>query len=97
MNDLPVRWSKRALLNLRAITIAIGEDNRRAAMRVTERIWSATEHLSRHPFIGRVGRIENSRELVFSDIPYVIGYRVFEDHIAIIGVIHAARDWPKRL
>ena len=95
MNERPVRWSRRAISNLKAISVAIAKDNPRASVRVTERLWTATEHLSRHPFMGRIGRIKHSRELALSDLPYVIGYRVFESHIAIISILHAARDRPE--
>jgi len=42
--------------------------------------------------MGRRGKIEGTREL--SEAPYIIVYRVNEEHdeIVILAVLHAARD-----
>ena len=97
MNDRPVRWTIPAALSLDAVIAAIAAENPRAAKRIGERIVSATEHLARNPFFGRIGHVAGTREIALSDIPYVITYRVLDDEVQIARVVHAHRDWPRTL
>ncbi len=67
-----------------------------AAARMVERIYDSVVHLSRFPEIGRPGRVPGTRELVVSDSPFIIPYRIRRDDIEVITVLHAARLWPDR-
>lgn len=90
----PVLWLDRAANDLRAIGDYIARDNVRAAREVLIRIKTLADSLSRNPEIGRKGRIEGTRELVLSDIPYLIVYQVTQKDVRILAVLHAARKWP---
>jgi hypothetical protein len=35
-----------------------------------------------------------TRELVIANTPFVVPYRIRDDHIDILRVYHAARMWP---
>ncbi|WP_442966259.1 MULTISPECIES: type II toxin-antitoxin system RelE/ParE family toxin [unclassified Rhizobium] len=73
----------------------MGERNPRAAARVVNDIHSKTEKLlSANPFIGRAGEIRGTRELVIPATPYIVAYRVRDDHIEVLFVQHGAREWP---
>jgi toxin ParE1/3/4 len=50
--------------------------------------------LQDNPLIGRVGRIDETRELVITGPQYILPYRVKENPIQILAVFHAARKWP---
>jgi toxin ParE1/3/4 len=50
--------------------------------------------LTEHPYSGRKGRVEGTRELVISRMPYIAAYVVEEGYIAILAVLHHARKWP---
>jgi toxin ParE1/3/4 len=43
---------------------------------------------------GRAGRIANTRELVLPRLPYLVVYRVDEDRVLILNIVHGARRWP---
>ncbi len=92
-----VVWLSRAQRHLTEIVVYIAEDNPTAAISVKERIEQATTHLSANPRMGRQGRIDGTRELVVSGLPYVIPYRLRFGRVEILDVIHAARRWPSRL
>lgn len=47
--------------------------------------------------VGRQGRVEGTRELIVPNTPYIVAYRIFENQIRILAVIHTARHWPRRL
>ncbi len=75
----PIRYTRRALGRLRHIGEWIARDNPAAAERVVARIASAIDLLRDHADLGRPGRLAGTRELVLTDIPYIIAYRVRPD------------------
>lgn len=46
------------------------------------------------PNRGRYGRLENTREMVIPRLPYIVIYRVFEDRIIVLNIVHGAQRWP---
>ena len=73
------------------------QDDPLAAQRVVARIKYSVSILSEQPGIGRPGRVPNTRELVVDRTAFVLPYRVRDNRIEILQVLHAARRWPKRL
>src|SRR6185437_16306940 len=61
-----------------------------------ERIRTAVERLSEFPALGRPGRVEGTRGLVVSGTPYIIPYRIKDDVVQIITILHSAQRWPDR-
>ena len=74
----------------------ISQDNPEAARHTVRRLWTAVKSLAEQPEMGRPGRVHGTRELVVSDTPFVVPYRVVGSEIEILRVLHGARDWPKR-
>ena len=66
---MKVRWRENAKLDLREIYQTIAQNNPPAARRVARAIRQETAGLAAHPFMGREGRIENTRELVIRRYP----------------------------
>jgi toxin ParE1/3/4 len=88
-------WTRHYLIELASIGEYIGKDNPRAAARVVNDIHSKTARLlSANPFIGRIGEIKGTRELVIPGTPYIVAYRVRDTQIEILFVQHGARKWP---
>jgi toxin ParE1/3/4 len=83
--------------DLDSIREFIAQDNPRAALRVRAAIQAAVERLADHPNLGRAGRVEGTRELVIPRAPYIVVYRIIEDQLRILLVIHTSRRWPRRL
>jgi toxin ParE1/3/4 len=65
------------------------------ADKVISRIFSAIETLEDFPLAGRKGRVSGTRELMISDTPYLVAYRLYDEDIQILAVLHGARRWPK--
>jgi toxin ParE1/3/4 len=65
------------------------------AHKLISRILSAVETLEDFPLVGRKGRVSGTRELMISDTPYLVAYRLYDEDIQILAVLHGARRWPK--
>jgi len=92
---MDVKWLRVALENLDAEAEYIANDNPRAAERTVIAIREAVKLLSDFPAMGRTGRVSGTREMVVPGTPYIVPYRVRDNHIQILRMLHAARKWPK--
>ena len=93
-----LRWTKRAERDLDEIASYIGQDSPAAAARVILELIDRVEaSLTKRPSIGRAGRVLGTRELVIGELPYVVPYRVREQDIEILRVLHTSRRWPYEL
>lgn len=92
-----IKWLDEAVLDLVEIRKYIAADKPQTANRVAALIRQSVEPLADHPDIGRPGRIDGTRELILTALPYIIPYRVKNDIIEILRVLHAARKWPHEL
>ena len=92
-----IRWTRRAIRRLDQIGANIAIESPKGAARVIQRIASAIAPLASHPALGRVGRIEGTRELVLADVHYIIAYRVTSETVDVLTVLHASQQWPDEL
>ena len=72
-------------------------ENPSAALRLIERIRAAVTRLATSPALGRPGRAAGTRELVIPHTPYIVPYRVKNDVVQIITILHGAQRWPDTL
>lgn len=89
-----VRWTPRARTGFRRGIRFIAENSPQAASEVATRISNATAALGEHPYLGREGRVEDTRELVVSGTRMTVAYRVRGPVVEILGVVHQAQEWP---
>ena len=89
-----LRWSVTAFADRESIFNYIVSESPRAAVAIDERIQLAAEELSEFPMRGRPGRVNGTRELVVVQTPYIIAYRLTENMISILRVLHGAQRWP---
>ncbi|MBE9004787.1 type II toxin-antitoxin system RelE/ParE family toxin [Fortiea sp. LEGE XX443] len=92
---MQIKWLRRALRNLEQAYSYIIKENPEAAREVILRIQTATSQLENYPFMGRPGRIEGTRELVISNTSYLVIYRIKEDSVEILRVLHSSKRYPK--
>ena len=89
-----IRWSRPASTHLDEIGDYVARDSPAAAHRLVNVIVDRVETLSKHPHLGRAGRVADTRELVVAGTPYIVAYRVRLDKVEILAVFHGARQWP---
>jgi len=90
-----VRWTELAARDLTAICDYIEEhDGPAAARKVALRIYERISSLRQFPHVGRTGQKKDTRELVIPGLPFLAVYRVREDLLEIIRILHGAQRWP---
>ncbi len=94
---MQVTWTESAISDLNSIHEYIKRENPEAAQRVAASIIDAVDLLIGNPEIGRPGRVSGTRELLISEYPYIIPYRIRGDWIELLRVLHSRRDWPEEL
>ena len=91
-----VVWSATSRADVVGIGRYIAQDNPAAARTVMEQLRAAGTALGEMP-TGRPGRVSGTYEKVVPHLPYIIAYeisaRAAEETVAILHVIHGARDW----
>ncbi len=92
-----VVWTNDALNELLAISRHIATDSPTAATRVAARMRIAAANLG-DMATGRSGRVTGTYEKLVPGLPYILAYEIASrpegELIAILHVIHGARDWP---
>jgi addiction module toxin, RelE/StbE family len=89
-----IKWLRLALQDINEIAEYIALDNPHAARQLVKQIWLKATLLSAHPEIGRPGRVSGTRELFIDGTRYIVPYRIVEDQIQILRVLHTSRNWP---
>jgi toxin ParE1/3/4 len=64
------------------------------ANRIARAIYEAVQSLRTMPYRGRYGRFENTRELVLARLPYLLVYKISEERLVILNVLHGAQRRP---
>ena len=67
-----------------------------AADRVDRRIQEHVDMLETFPYMGRAGVDPKTRVLAIHHTDLVAVYRIFDDHIRILRLMHGAQNWPGR-
>jgi toxin ParE1/3/4 len=92
---LNVNITPLAQQDLAEIKAWITRDNERAAERVVSRILQTAEMFGNFPMLGRVGRVEGTREFSVVGLPYIIVYAIAsESDVDVLTVVHSARQYP---
>lgn len=94
---MKVEWSALAMEDRDRIFDYIESESPKAAIQVDIRIEEQVDQLVQFPGSGRLGRIEDTRELVISQTSYVVPYRVYGNVVRILRVLHCAQQWPDEL
>lgn len=90
---MKIRWTPRAIANLVALRTFIERESDQRVALVVERIMESIELLADQPTIGRAGKLEGTREFVVPRTSYRVVYRIREEVVELISVIHGHRRW----
>jgi toxin ParE1/3/4 len=91
-----IEWLEDARTDLWVLGEYIAAANPRAAHDLRLVIVKAIGQLAHYPYLGRVGRVPGTRELVIPRTKHIVAYRVQAGRIEILRILHGARRWPER-
>jgi toxin ParE1/3/4 len=94
---LTIIWTDIAIRHLESVWEYLATDNPTAADSQIDRILDAAEKLAQYPELGRKGRIPATRDLVITETPFLVAYRIHKREIQLLAVLHRARRWLDRL
>ena len=94
----PALWSRDALDDLKKHLVYIATDDSVAAARVVDCLRKAAAQLE-DLATGRPGSVAGTYEKSVTGLSYIIAYKIVPrdagEIVAILRVIHTARDWPE--
>jgi plasmid stabilization system protein ParE len=89
------KWTIPAQRDLQAQLEFIERENPDVVTRVAAQIKKATESLDSFPRIGRDGMVPGTLELVIPRLPFVCVYRLRDDRVEILRLLHDRMLWPR--
>jgi addiction module RelE/StbE family toxin len=91
-----IRWTQPAANDLIRICDYTEEhDGPGQARHLALRLYEGVDSLAQFPLRGRPGRLAGTRELVYSGLPFLAVYRVRDDVIEVLRILHGAQRWPQ--
>ncbi|WP_206611707.1 type II toxin-antitoxin system RelE/ParE family toxin [Acidithiobacillus sulfuriphilus] len=88
-------WRPMALEDREAIMDYIAQDNPAAAVELDDEFEAKAEQAREQPKLYRAGRMKGTREIVVRP-NYMMVYRIEDDTVTVLRVLHAAQKWPKK-
>ena len=89
-----IRWTPPAAADLQSISGYLKDHHPHYRQPTMRKLYERIRALTDAPYLGRPGRIEGTREIFFSPMPYVAVYRVQAQTIEIWRIYHTSRDRP---
>jgi len=88
---MKIRYTRRALRQLDEIYGYIAKENQNAAAGVISSIQATIDNLAIFPRLGRATDRPNVYRLVQARFPYRIFYRLKDDEVIVLRVLHGAQ------
>lgn len=92
---MKIKWVRLALKDIQSIADFISIDSTAVSKKIIQLIYSRVQILANQPYIGRSGRVNDTRELVIDGTPFIVPYRIKNNEVEILRIMHASRKWPE--
>ncbi|TAK64764.1 MAG: type II toxin-antitoxin system RelE/ParE family toxin [Bacteroidetes bacterium] len=95
---MTVHWTNTANAHLVAIYEYIAKDSPRYALRMVDKLTARSKQIAQFPYSGRIVpeyELNEVREII--EYPYRIIYRIKQEQIDVLAVIHGSRLLPENL
>ena len=87
-----IRWTPLAAADLQSISDYLKQYHPHYRQATMRKPYERIRGLKQYPYLGRPGRVEGTRELLFSPLPYVAVYRVDAQNIEIWRIYHTSQN-----
>lgn len=92
-----VRFSPRAEADLDHIKDYLEPKSPQGYARIRDAIFSMLLQLESFPFLGKIGRLEGTRELIVPATGYIVFYSLPDQyHINILRIMHGRQKYPPK-
>ena len=91
---MQIRYTRLAVFDLIQAYDYIEADSLQNARVVIGRVEKSVETLASYPFLGKQGRVADTREFFVTGTPFIIIYRVKENVLQILSILHTSRKYP---
>ena len=91
---MQIRYTRLAVSDLIQAYDYIEADSPQNARAVIGRIEKSVETLASYPLLGKQGRVAETREFFVTGTPYFIIYRVKQNVLQILSILHTSRKYP---
>ncbi len=88
-----VRWSVPASRDFYDIARYLRNENPSSAAEILKRLHDNIVSLGKFPRRARAGRVPDTREFIAFPLPYIVVYRIKNQHVDILRMYHQAQDW----
>lgn len=89
-----LRWRPASLDDREAIMQSIEMDNPQAAVDLDNAFEAKADKARENPLMYRQGRVPGTREIVVHTNDVMV-YRIEDDAVEVLRVLHAAQQWPR--
>lgn len=90
-----VSLTRQAQADLDHIHEYLEADDVGSARRTVTRLLQSIAMLEQFPFLGRPGRVAETRELSVARMPYYVVYRIIDPHeLEVFAIMHERRRFP---
>jgi toxin ParE1/3/4 len=94
---MPIVWLSVAVQDILHIRTYIADQDPSSARDVASKIDKLVNMLATMPNMGRPGRIFGTRELVIKGTPFLVVYRVQNERVEVLRVLHGRQGFPDSL
>ena len=91
---MQIRYTRLAVSDLTQAYDYIETDSPQNAREVIGRIEKSIETIASYPLLGKQGRVAETRGFFATGTPYIIIYRIKEDSLQILSILHTSRKYP---
>ncbi|MHA7848512.1 type II toxin-antitoxin system RelE/ParE family toxin [Serratia sp. D1N4] len=89
-----VEWKPMSLADRESIMNYIARDNPQAAIALDDAFETAAERACERPDMYKAGRMKDTREVVVRP-NYILIYRINDETLQVLRILHAAQQWPR--
>jgi addiction module RelE/StbE family toxin len=87
-----ISWTPAAAADLQHISDYLKDHHPHYRQPTLRKLYETIRSLKEWPLRGRIGREDETRELLFPPMPYIAVYRVHQQSVEVLRIYHTSQD-----